>query len=98
VEERFSLFSSFVEMPFLGFRGVVSRDGILYRVMVAAEIDMYPTLRPSVYVSPPLPGGRDSGKVCIDEPWLPETSRFAPIIGEVVKKIEAAQGAASDGE
>ena len=36
VEERFSLFRSFAEPPFLGFRGVVARAGCEYRVTVAA--------------------------------------------------------------
>ena len=55
VEERLSLFFSFVEMPFLGFRGVVSRGGTMYRVMIAADMDMYPALPPSIFVTPTVP-------------------------------------------
>jgi hypothetical protein len=73
-----------------------AEGGTLYRVTVAAEIDMYPTLAPWVFVTPTLRGAREDGKVRIEEPWQPETSRFAPVIAAVVMKIEAAQGAASD--
>lgn len=38
VEERLSLFRSFAELPFLGFRGVVARAGREYEVIVAAEM------------------------------------------------------------
>ena len=95
VEERFSLFEPFVEIPFLGFRGVVARGGQQYRVTVAADMDMYPTLRPSVYVTPSLPGARADGKVCIDDPWQPETSSFASVIATVMTRVEAAHGASS---
>jgi hypothetical protein len=94
VEERFSLLSSFVEMPFLGFRGVVSRGGTLYRVRVAAEMDMFPTLAPWAYVSPTLPGACEDGKTRIDDPWQPETSRIASVIAAVVARIDALHCAA----
>ena len=52
VEARFSLFRSFAEPPFFGFRGVVARAGSAYNVTVAADMDMYPTLQPWVFVTP----------------------------------------------
>lgn len=92
MEEQFSLFSSFVEMPFLGFRGIVARGGCAYRVMVAAEMDMYPTFAPWVYVTPTLPGASADGKVCIDDQWQPETSTFASVIAVVIAQVETAHG------
>jgi len=37
------------------------------------------------------------GKVTVNEPWQPETSRFAPVIAAVIERIEAALRAASGG-
>jgi hypothetical protein len=56
VGERFSLFRPFAEAPFFGFRGIVARSGSLYRVTVAAEMDMYPRYVPWVFVDPPVAG------------------------------------------
>ena len=94
VEERFSLFRPFAEAPFLGFRGIVSRSGSAYHVTVAAEMDMYPKLPPWVFVSPPMAGAREDGKLCLDVPWNPETSTFATVIQAVVAYIDmkAARG------
>ncbi|MBZ5688040.1 MAG: hypothetical protein LAP86_23750 [Acidobacteriia bacterium] len=75
-------------------RGVVSRAGTLYRVTVAAEMDMYPTPAPWVWVTPTLPGARDGGKVRIDEPWGVDRSRFASVIAAVVARIVALHCAA----
>ena len=69
VEERFSLFWSFAEPPFLGFRGVVARSGFEYRVMVAAEMDFYPKYLPWAFVTPSVAGAREDGKLLIDLPW-----------------------------
>lgn len=66
VEERFSLFQSFAELPFFGFRGIVARAGCEYRVMVAAEMDVFPKFAPWVFVTPAVPGTREDGKLCLD--------------------------------
>ncbi len=91
VEERFSLFRSFAEPPFLGFRGVVARAGCEYDVMVAAEMDFYPQYLPWAFVTPSIAGAREDGKVLIDLPWDREGSRFADVIGAVITYIEVAQ-------
>jgi hypothetical protein len=91
VEERFSLFRSFAEAPFFGFRGVVARAGCEYQVTVAAEMDMYPKYAPWVFVEPRLAGAKENGKVSLDLPWDGEASRFADVIGTVVLYIEAAK-------
>ena len=82
--QRFSLFSPFVEMPFLGFRGIVARSGAEYRVTVAAEMDMYPKYQPWVFVTPTLLGAREDGKLVLDVAWSPETSQFVDVVGAVV--------------
>src|ERR1700674_5242862 len=74
VEERFSLFRSFAEAPFFGFRGVVARAGCEYRVTVAAEMDFYPQYLPWVFVEPHLAGAREDGKLCLDLAWRPDSS------------------------
>lgn len=91
MEERFSLFRSFAEPPFLGFRGVVARSGFEYRVMVAAEMDFYPQYLPWPFVTPSIAGAREDGKLLIDLPWDREASRFADVIGAVALHIEEAQ-------
>jgi hypothetical protein len=91
VEERFSLFRSFAESPFLGFRGVVARAGCEYQVMVAAEMDFYPKYLPWAFVTPSIAGAREDGKVPLDLAWDGEVSRFADVIGAVVLYIEGAQ-------
>ena len=90
VEERFSLFRSFAEPPFLGFRGVVARAGCEYHVTVAAEMDMYPKYAPWVFVEPHLAGSKENGKLSIDLPWDRDTSFFVDVIGAVVMYIEGA--------
>jgi hypothetical protein len=90
VEDRFSLFRSFAEPPFLGFRGVVARAGCEYRVTVAAEMDMYPKYVPWIFVEPHLAGAREDGKLSINLPWDREASGFADVIGVVILYIEAA--------
>jgi hypothetical protein len=89
VEERFSLFRSFAESPFLGFRGIVSRAGYEYRVTVAAEMDMYPKHVPWVYITPLIAGARDDGKLRIDVGWSSD-STFADVVGVVIAWIEQA--------
>jgi len=89
VEERFSLFRSFAELPFLGFRGIVARSGSEYRVTVAAEMDMYPKYQPWVFVTPPVAGANADGKLSVDVSWSPETSRFADVVGPVIAHVEA---------
>jgi hypothetical protein len=91
VEERFSLFRSFAEPPFLGFRGVVARAGCEYGVMVAAEMDFYPEYLPWAFVTPSVSGAREDGKLLIDLPWDGEASRFVDVIGAVVLYIEEAK-------
>jgi hypothetical protein len=54
VEERFSLFRSFAEPPFLGFRGVVARAGCEYQVTVAAEVDFIQSTCLGHLLLPPL--------------------------------------------
>jgi hypothetical protein len=90
VEERFSLFRSFAEPPFLGFRGVVARSGCEYDVMVAAEMDVYPQYLPWAFVTPSIAGAREDGKLSIDLPWDGEAARFVDVIGVVVLYIEGA--------
>ena len=96
VEERFSLFRSFAEPPFLGFRGVVARSGCEYQVTVAAEMDFYPRYLPWAFVTPSIVGAREDGKLFIDLPWDWEASRFADVIGAVITYIEAAHQISSD--
>jgi hypothetical protein len=91
VEERFSLFRAFAEPPFLGFRGVVAREGCEYGVMVAAEMDFYPRYLPWAFVTPSIVGAREDGKLSIDLPWDRDTSRFVDVIGAVVLYIEEAK-------
>jgi len=74
VEERFSLFRAFAEAPFFGFRGIVARSGVEYRVSVAAEMDMYPKYEPWVFVTPTILGAREDGKLVLDVSWSRETS------------------------
>lgn len=88
VEERFSLFRSFAEPPFLGFRGIVSRAGCECRVTVAAEMDMYPKYPPWVFVTPTILGAREDGKLSLNVSWSPETCRFADAIGAVIAHVE----------
>ena len=90
MEERFYLFRSFAEPPFLGFRGVVARSGFEYRVMAAAEMDFYPKYLPWAFVTPSIVGAREDGKLLIDLPWDREESRFVDVIGAVIIYIEAA--------
>jgi hypothetical protein len=87
VEERFSLFRSFAEAPFFGFRGIVARSGSEYRVSVAAEMDMYPKYQPWVFVTPTILGARENGKLCVDVSWNPD-SRFADVLGAVIAHVE----------
>src|ERR1700674_5214854 len=89
VEERFSLFRPFAELPFFGFRGIVARAGSEYRVTVAAEMDMYPKYQPWVVVTPTILGAREDGKLSLDVSWSPEGSRFADVIGAVIAHVEA---------
>jgi hypothetical protein len=96
VEERFSLFRSFAEAPFFGFRGIVSRAGCEYRVSVAAEMDMYPKYQPWVFVTPTILGAREDGKICIDVTWSTQTSRFVDEIGAVVGHVENRNRIASE--
>lgn len=98
VEERFSLFRSFAELPFFGFRGIVSRAGCEYRVMVAAEVDMYPKYQPWVFVTPTILGAREDGKLGVDVTWSTQTSRFVDEIGRVALYIEGVCGASSGAE
>ena len=90
VEERFSLFGSFAEPPFLGFRGVVARSGCEYQVMVAAEMDFYPEYLPWAFVTPSIVGAREDGKLSINMAWDREAARFVDVIGAVVLYIEGA--------
>lgn len=96
VEERFSLFRAFAEPPFFGFRGIVARGGSKYRVSVAAEMDMYPTYQPWVFVTPPIAGANANGNLCVDVCWSPETSRFVDVVGATVLYIERVCEARSD--
>ena len=98
VEERFSLFRAFAEVPFFGFRGVVARSGSEYHVMVAAEMDMYPKYQPWVFVTPTILGAREDGKLCVDVPWNPGTFMFADVIGAAIVHVEAVHGASSGTE
>jgi hypothetical protein len=90
VEEQFSLFRSFAEPPFLGFRGVVARSGCEYQVMAAAEMDLYPKYVPWAFVTPSIVGAREDGKLLIDLPWRPDSS-FVDVIEAVVLYIEGVQ-------
>jgi len=96
VEERFSLFRSFAEPPFLGFRGVVARSGFEYRVMVAAEMDFYPKYLPWAFVTPSIAGAREDGKLLIDLPWNQNVSRFVDVIEAVIAYIEAAHRSSAE--
>jgi hypothetical protein len=87
VEERFSLFWPFAEVPFLRFRGIVSRSGSVYSVTVAAEMDLYPKYVPWVFVTPTIPGAREDGKLCVDVGWRRD-STFADVIGAVITYID----------
>jgi hypothetical protein len=87
VGERFSLFRSFAEPPFLGFRGVVARSGCEYRVLVAAEMDFYPRYLPWAFVTPSIAGAREDGKLFLDLAWDGDASRFVDVIGAVVLYI-----------
>ena len=91
VEERFSLFRSFAEPPFLGFRRVVARAGCEFRVLVAAEMDFYPKYLPWAFVTPSIVGAREDGNLLIDLPWDQNVSRFVDVIGAVIIFIEGAQ-------
>jgi hypothetical protein len=87
VEERFSLFRPFAEMPFLGFRGIVSRSGSVFNITVAAEMDMYPKYVPWVFVTPTILGAREDGKLCVDVSWQRD-STFADVIGALIAYID----------
>ena len=87
VEDRFSLFRSFAEAPFFGFRGIVPRAGCEYGVTVAAEMDVYPKCVPWVFVIPPVAGATAVGKLGLDVGWHRDL-RFADVIGAVVLYIE----------
>jgi hypothetical protein len=94
VEERFSLFRPFAEVPFFGFRGIVSRAGYEYHVTVAAEMDMYPKYAPWVFVTPSVAGAGDDGKLVLDLHWNPASPSFEMVIGAVVTYIEETVAAA----
>jgi hypothetical protein len=96
VEERFSLFGSFAEPPFLGIRGMVARSGFEYRVMVAAEMDFYPKYLPWAFVTPFLAGAREDGKLSLDLAWDGEVSRFVDVIEVVILYIEGAQRSSAE--
>ena len=98
VERQFSLFQSFAEMPFFGFRGIVARSGSEYHVTVAAEMDMYPKYKPWVYVSPTIAGANADGKLRVDVPWNPGNSMFADVIGAFIIHLESVQSASSGAE
>jgi hypothetical protein len=98
VEERFSLFRSFAETPFFGFRGVVARSGSEYHVTVAAEMDMYPRFQPWVFMTPTILGAREDGKLSVNVAWSPTTSRLADVIGATVLYIEGVCGASAGAE
>ena len=88
VDGRFSLFRSFAEAPFLGFRGLVARSGSEYHVTVAAEMDFYPKHQPWVFVTPKILGARENGKLSVDVAWSAEISRFADVVESVIRHIE----------
>ena len=94
MEERFSLFRSFAERPFFGFRGIVARAGSEYHVSVAAEMDMYPQYEPWVFVTPPVAGARQDGKLRVDVLWRSD-STFAAVIEAVVRHVEAVHRSSS---
>jgi hypothetical protein len=96
VEERFSLFRSFAELPFLGFRGVVARSGCEYRVLVAAEVEFYPKYLPWAFVTPSIVGAREDGKLFLDLAWDGEESRFVDVIEAVVLYIEGAHQSSAE--
>ena len=96
MEERFSLFRAFAEPPFLGFRGVVARSGCEYDVTVAAEMDFYPQYLPWAFITPPIAGAREDGKLFIDLRWDRDASRFADVIGMVVLYIEGTHLASAE--
>jgi len=98
VEERFSLFRAFGEVPFFGFRGVVARSGSEYHVTVAAEMDRYPKYQPWVFFTPTILGAGEDGKLCVDVSWNPGTFMFADVIGAAIVHVEAVQGASSGTE
>jgi hypothetical protein len=87
VEDHFSLFQSFAEAPFFGFRGIVSRSGSVYNVTVAAEMDVYPKYVPWVFVTPTILGAREDGKLCVDVGWHRD-STFADVIGTSITYID----------
>jgi len=95
VEERFSLFRSFAEAPFFGFRGIVARSGSEYHVTVAAEMDMYPKYQPWVFVTPTILGAHENGKLCVDSSWNAQ-SRFVDVIGAVIAHVENVSRIASE--
>jgi hypothetical protein len=96
VEERFSLFRSFAEPPFLGFRGVVARSGCEYRVLVAAEVEFYPKYLPWAFVTPSIVGARENGELSLDLAWDGEASKFVDVIGTVTTYIEGAQRSSAE--
>ena len=87
VEERFTLFRSFVEFPFLGFRGVVGRRGVEYHVWVAAETDHYPKRTPWIFVEPEVPGVEANGRLRLDLKW-DENCMFADVVAAAIGHIE----------
>lgn len=91
VEERFSLFRAFAEAPFFGFRGIVARSGVEYRVSVAADMDTYPKYQPWVFIKPPILGAREDGKLVLDVSWNSD-STFADMIGAVIAHVETSSG------
>jgi len=97
VEVRFSLFRAFAEAPFFGFRGIVARSGVEYRVSVAAEMDMYPKYQPWVFVTPTIHGAREDGKLSLDVSWSLD-STFADMIGASIAHVEAGHGASAGSE
>jgi hypothetical protein len=48
---------------------------------------------PWVFVTPPILGAREDGKLCVDVGWSPD-STFADVIGAVVLYIEGVCGVA----
>ena len=70
---------------------MVAGSGCEYDVTVAAEMDFYPQYLPWAFVTPPIAGAREDGKLFIDLRWDRDASRFVDVIGVVIMYIEGAR-------
>jgi hypothetical protein len=82
--ESFRNFRLFTEEPdWFGFQGHIKVKGKIYEVVVESKESVYPSCKPSVYISPAVGGHhwhvgpRPYPQVCVEREWNPAVNTFA---------------------